>query len=118
MKCGTPFEYEVCRAVENYHKGIPVGNRISVEEVVLLVSPEWKCVGRMFSDEGEKDLYVPTVDVENGERDIFILFPTDIKGFLPIEGHSYKIRVRRFKVIPAPDHCRYELLEKICDTVV
>ena len=117
MKCGTPFENEVSQAVENYHKGIPIGNRISVEEVVLLVSPEWKCVGKMFTDEGEKDIYVPTIDAENGERDIFILFPTDIKGFLPVEGHGYKIKVRRFQVIPAPDHCRYELLEILNETV-
>ncbi len=113
--CGTPFLNELYRAIENYHKGLPVGDRISVDEVILTVSSEWKCVGNMITEDGTKDLYAPTVDVENGERDIQILFPDEIKGFLPVRGHSYRIKARRFQVIPAPDYCRYELLEVLSD---
>lgn len=116
FKCGTPFEYEVSRAVEAFHAGKPVSPSIAIEEVILIVHDDWREVGYVFNPDGtEGPIYAPRVDVEGGEEDILIIFKYDIKGFIPERGHSYRLRVRRFQVIREPSHNRYELLEILSD---
>ncbi len=117
-KCGTPFEQEVSQAVKNFHAGLPVDSRVSVEEIILIVHDDWRRTGHMFNTDGtEEDIYTPRVDVEGGEQDILMIFKDDIDGFVPERGHSYRLRVRRFQIIREPFHNRYELLEILYDTL-
>ena len=117
FKCGTPFENELCRAVENYHAGRPVDPGVSVKEVILIVHDEWREIGYMQNPDGTGEtLYYPRVDIEGGEENIFILSLRDLQGFVPERGHRYRLRVRHFQVIREPDHNRYEFLETLEDT--
>ena len=117
FKCGTPFEYEVSRAVKAFHAGEPVSSSVAIEEIILIVHDDWRETGRMFNADGTDEIiYTPRIDVEGGEENILMYFKDDIKGFVPERGHSYRLRVRRFLVIREPDHNRYELLEILSDT--
>ena len=116
FKCGTPFINELIRAADAFHAGKPVSPLVAVDEVILIVHDDWKETGNIMYPEGTGGpIYTPRVDVEGGEENILMIFKEDIEGFVPERGHSYKLRVRRFRIIREPSFNQYELLERLSD---
>lgn len=115
FKCGTPLVDALNKAVEAYHQGLPLGDRAFVDEVVLAIHGEWHKVGDYYSEEeGSRDIILPYVDIEGGEKGIFLnaVNPEDIvSGFLPERGHSYRVKVRRISIDHMDAYSRYELIE-------
>ena len=115
FKCGTPLANALNKAVEAYHQGLPLGERAFVDEVILVIHGEWHKVGDYYSeDEGSRDIILPYVDIEGGEKCIFLnaVNPEDIvPGFLPERGRSYRVKVRRISIDRMDAYSRYELIE-------
>lgn len=106
---------ELDDAVDAFHKGHTVNPRVSVDEVVLFISQAWKLVGQTFHDDGsEERTYVPLVVVQ-GEENVLMWSAEDIIGFIPQKGHAYRIRARRYKLLPKPMYSRYEFLERLSE---
>lgn len=115
IKCGTPLVDALNKAVEAYHQGLPFDEGAFVDEVVLVIHGEWHKAGSYYSEEeGARDIILPYVDVEEGEKGIFLnaVNPEDIvPGFLPERGHSYRVKVHRISIDRMDDYSRYELIE-------
>lgn len=116
-RCGTPYVYAVHDAVEAFRNGRPVGDRITVDEVVMRVYDDWKLTGQMSNDTEERDIYAPLVSVEGGNGTERLEMDTDIEGFTPIRGHEYRLKVRRIYLTGKPHYHHYELLELMSDTI-
>ena len=116
FKCGTPFRNELYRAVKAFHAGEPVSQSIAIEEIILNVLDDWRETGHKYYPDGTDEIiYTPRINVEDGEEEIRMLSKEDIKGFVPVRGHSYRIRVRRFQIVRKPSYNSYELLEVLSD---
>lgn len=113
--CATPFYDEIHDAVENYHNGRPVGDRVTVDEVQVRVLDEWKRVGAAVCDGKESDISVPCLVAEGETAPMEMSDEEDIEGFIPERGHEYLLRVRRIFLTEDPFFHHYELMELISD---
>lgn len=88
-----------------------LGEGAFVDEVVLAIHGEWSYYSE---EEGARDIILPYVDVEGGEKGIFLnaVNPEDIvSGFLPERGRSYRVKVRRISIDRMDAYSRYELIK-------
>ena len=112
--CGTPFLQELNRGIENYHKGIPISERIEVKELEVFVPRYRKSVADLVSPFGE-EMIDSQVEIEGLDGECPIYNPKHIRGFFPEEGHEYLIKVRRYKLKNISGYYKYELIETIKD---
>lgn len=115
--CGTSSLQELNEAAFAYHEGKPLGDHIVLDEVIMSIHDDWRDVGTLISDGEETPVFTPKVVIENENVDTVLFSPDEINGFIPLRGHYYQLRVRRFRCNSAPFYCRYELIEVISDQV-
>lgn len=113
--CGTPFLMRVHQAVDDFREGRPVGEGITVDEVIMTVYDDWAFMGEMSTEDMDVELYAPLVSVEGENKTERLMMESDIEGFTPIRGHEYRLKVRRIYLTRDPFYHHYELLELISD---
>ena len=94
--CGTPLLRELDRAINDFHEGIPVGDRIAIDEVVISA-----CISGVNRYDWSMS------ELENGKS---IKRVNHIYGFNPEPGY-YRLKARRYTIIPVPEFQAYELIE-------
>lgn len=114
-QCGTPFYYELSKAVDSFKAGKPVGDRITVDEVEVKVMNDWRYAGTSMYKDSIREIYVPCLEVEGETSPMKMLDEDDIVGFIPERGHEYLLKVRRIFITKEPFYHHYELLEIIED---
>lgn len=117
--CGTMDLNYLYEAVDNYHKGLPVKDDVTVQELVMHIYDNWEKVGWTQDEEGNSiDIESPLVVIEGWEKPTRIYPEAPVEGFTPEHGHEYTIRVRRFGLKGDPLTREYELLEVLEDKLV
>ena len=113
--CGWLDSQALNRAIKDYHQGLPLNVGAFVDDIILVFHDDWRKVGRCdYADGRSQDIILPRVDVEGGEKDIFLdaINPEDIiDGFIPERGHNYRVKVRRISIDHSDLNSKYELLE-------
>ena len=112
--CGTPFLQELDKGIENYHKGIPISERVIIKELEVFIPRDRRRVADLVSPYGE-EIIDSQVEIEGMDGECPIYNPEVIRGFFPEEGHEYLIKVRLFKLKTAWSFYRYELVDIIKD---
>lgn len=112
--CVTPFLQELDRGIENYHKGIPISERIEIKELEVFVPRYRKSVADLVSPYGE-EMIDTQVEIDDLDGECPINNPKTIRGFFPKEGHEYLIKVRRYKLKIISGYYKYEFIETIYD---
>ncbi len=103
-----PFYQELNNAIDNYHKGLPVGDNVDIKEYEVFIPGQGKGVKKLSTQ----------VEILGYEWECPIFNPEDIDGFHPKEEHAYLIRVRRYKNKIFPGIYRYEHIETIQDNAI
>ena len=114
FRCGFLNSQSLHRAVKRFEGGEPVGEGFTVDEVEMTVFDDWEVVGYMGTkDQDDVEVYAPLISV-NGETDR-LLREDEIKGFKPLPGHEYIIKVRRIFITKEPFYHYYKMLDLISD---
>ncbi|MBQ9310280.1 MAG: hypothetical protein IJ222_05370 [Bacteroidales bacterium] len=116
--CGTPMVYALHDAVANFHKGLPIGGGITVDEVEMTVHDDWAESGLMHDGEEDTIIYAPSYSIKGESELRRFLMDSDIDGFTPVRGHEYLLNVRRFYLTTNPFYCHYELISILGDTLI
>lgn len=113
--CATGIFSALSDAKHQYHQGLPVRDDVDVDEAVLELWGDWKEVGSSYNTEGNETIIKWFEHSVIAGKEVRIRPLHDIEGFVPEEGHSYKLSVRRFSKC---SHCWYEVIEVLEDNPV
>ena len=94
--CGTPFIRELDEARRNHQEGIPVGDRIAIDEVEISADIS-----------GATPYNWSMWTIEEGKKKNRV---NHIYGSNP-EPSFYRLKARRYTIVPAPQFQDYELIE-------
>ena len=121
-RCGTGVVNQLYKARKDFDKGLPLSENVIVDEVEMLVFDEWTKVGRKHTrtenEDVVEDIITPRIEIVGENRDVQLLSPDEIHGFLPLHGHEYRLLVRRFQIRNSSfDNAQYDLIRVISDTI-